>query len=164
MNSPTLEDLYYHIVSYGPEHFDMSIWENSKLPVGLPFSRLDLSACGTTACLAGHGAVLMSLAGIPMSYATFNPCLGEKGFWSVVAKHYGIDEGLFTISGWKEFSIGDRNMRDVYHEHVQKYGDIRPDGSVVYTMAQAIQAQYDTVVEWLEWELKDRAASTSTPD
>lgn len=86
------QDLRDAIWTHGPEHFDMSSWVNGP---GLnsieEAAAADLTQCGTTCCIAGHGARLMG---------------GAE--WDVaVAEHFGLPLTLFHRSAWSDVRFKD---------------------------------------------------------
>ena len=107
-----------HILRAGPEHTAMSTWfDSSDLRSIDDFSHhelgwaatLDINACGTTACLAGHGALLM----LPQT-------VNDPG---EVAAHFDLDDAAFDTGTWwyvdlaDDTSLGDereRHRRDGY--------------------------------------------------
>jgi len=95
------------LLIHGPEKTDMLHWFTRADTPARPWMTddirlIDIEECGTTACLAGHGALVM----LPEVAATpFD-----------VAKHFGVDSNAFFHEHWKRINVGsDFNMRREYN-------------------------------------------------
>jgi hypothetical protein len=96
----------------GPEHCDMDHWfdDNRAEPGAYSLTdaaSFDIEACGTTACLAGHGALIMVREGV-------NIWDDETGGINQVADHYGLNSSAFWFSLWPDINVGDFNLGDEY--------------------------------------------------
>lgn len=111
------QDLRDQIWSHGPEHFDMAHWVANKeaLDFGMveEVDRFNINDCGTTACMAGHGAILMQAAGIAVKRT------------DVVTDYFGLDPLAFRIYNWYRIPVGDTTMADLYDGHLASSGDPR---------------------------------------
>lgn len=91
-----LEKLRDAVARHGPEHFDMDWWFNDE---GGPLTiedvdTIDISRCGTTACMAGHAALLMGREDVE----------GDVFQGSDVARWLGIpSQGIFHVETWPLF-------------------------------------------------------------
>jgi len=102
-----LQDLRDAVWMHGPEHFDMSSWYNvhgqnaSVINDIDKCDRIDIRDCGTTACLAGHGAIVAL-----KKYDT------KMNYPSNVAEFFGLPYNLFFTSGWDALQFEDGTLSD----------------------------------------------------
>jgi hypothetical protein len=85
----------------GPEHFDMNDWfvKDGESYCPSEGEAFDIESCGTAACLAGHGAMLIKEANL----AIVDPYL--------IANYYGIEYEAFYPGSWYDVNVDDFNLR-----------------------------------------------------
>lgn len=112
------QDLRDAIWTAGPEHFDMTLWFAQTTECGdrhdaalWQTGAIDITACGTTACIWGHGALIMAAAGETIS----NDHLEASG---QVAAYFGLpahEDGFADLTSkrfWRNVPFGDGTLAD----------------------------------------------------
>lgn len=90
----------------GPEHMNMAAWfKQDDFEVSLDNACIiDIEACGTTGCLAGHGAIIMAEQGVMV------PCFGQDK----IIDYFGLTNWAFYRESWQSVAVGDFNMAAEY--------------------------------------------------
>lgn len=171
-----LQDLRDAIWLHGPEHFNMSTYGDRdinslhKRNVVDPDSEvnpsnvetLDLTACGTACCIAGHGAILMAEDGIVFDEYEWNPkVIKQIGDYFNIPAYYS----LFTVL-WPNVPYKDGNLEDLMDELM---GDeaksseswhgagCRSFANNVELHERISHAQWECAIAYLDWLIKEEA-------
>lgn len=106
------QDLRDQILMHGPEKFDMAAWARTRAgtknmketwAVCEIVRHVDINDCGTTCCLAGHGALVIGEASKAMEPHQ-------------VAQYFGLPYDAFYFGNWHDIKMGDGTLRDVWNE------------------------------------------------
>lgn len=123
------------VLMKGPEHFDMDDWfiesdgeEGADCMTLNMAGDIDIESCGTTACLAGHGALVMN------EQKQHIECADD------VAWYFGLDSSAFYVCSWSSIQVGDWNMYDAYVHNKEDN--------------EYLRAQWITVIEYLDQLIK----------
>jgi len=98
------------LLTTGPEHCDMGTWFHIESNPRDGFAlcdapAIDIDACGTTACLAGHAALLLDRVGVHVC--------GEAD----IARWFGLEHDAFYRPKWYAVYVDDDSndtLQNVY--------------------------------------------------
>ena len=128
------QDLRDAIWQHGPEHFNMSAWYSAGRGEDycdglLPeVDHFDIQACGTTACAAGHGFIIMADAGL-VDDVRYHADAVER-----VHEYFGLPSSLFYMDQWQWVVVDqDRTLADIYNERRDANAD-EPEGALVWSV------------------------------
>jgi hypothetical protein len=141
-----LQDLRDAVFMHGPEHFYMHAWfcepnDEGQMGNSDPYTPVDLTRCGTAACLAGHGAVVMTQQGLMDRQRL------DLGWMQDVANYFELPMEAFHTSDWHKIVLSDGTTLE------ERYNREQLDG-VLPLLERTMYVQWTSMLDYLDDRIK----------